>query len=109
MQLIDVVELFLETGDIDSALEYQIFLASLIHSLIEYGIDPRNALNAIFNTIQSVEQSIDDEIFDFMLITMSQIIHNIAPFYLRNALEILKVRALEFPFQELSHLRAISF
>lgn len=98
MQLIDVIELFLETGDIDSALEYQIYLASLVHSLIEYGIDPRNALNAMLKTIQSIGQSVDDEIVDFMLITMSQIIRNIAPFYLRNALEILKVCIFKFSF-----------
>lgn len=92
MQLIDVIELYLEMGNMNSALEYQIYLISLTQILIENGIDPRNAFNTILKTIQNVGQrSIDDEIFDYMLITMSQIIHNISPLYLRNALEIIKV------------------
>lgn len=88
MQLIDAIEFFTETGP---AWEYQIYLVSLVLSLIEYGNDPRNALNTILNTIKRFDESIDDDIVNYLLITMSQIIHNIAPFYLRNALEIVKV------------------
>lgn len=73
-------------------MEFQIYLTALIVSLIEFSYDPRNAFNTILKTIQQSDAQIDDEVLNYMLITMSQIIHNIAPFYLRNALEIIKVK-----------------
>lgn len=105
MQLIDVIELYLEMDNIDSALEYQIYLISLIQLLIENGIDPRNAFNTILKIIPNVDQQlIDDEISDYMLITMSQIIHNISPLYLQNALEIIKVLNKIIQFRIPNHL-----
>lgn len=105
MQLIDVIELYLEMDNIDSALEYQIYLISLIQLLIENGIDPRNAFNTILKIIPNVDQQlIDDEISDHMLITMSQIIHNISPLYLQNALEIIKVLNKIIQFRIPNHL-----
>lgn len=87
----EVIEVYLEANNNQYAFEYQIYLIALTQSLIEYGHDPRNALNTILKTIQKNDAQIDDEILNYMLITLSQIIHNIAPFYLRNALEIVKV------------------
>lgn len=79
-------------NDINLALKYDVYLISLVHVLIEYGYDPRNALVTTLRTIQhSNGQSVDFEIFDFMLISMSQIIHNITPFYLGAAVEVTKV------------------
>lgn len=90
MQIVQVIELFLEMNDIDAALQYQVYLTSLILSMIEFGHDPRNALRCIFNVIH--RSSIDDvATINFILITMSQIIHKIAPFYLRSAIDIVKV------------------
>lgn len=98
----DVIELFLETSNTDLALEYQIYLTSLLSSLLEFGNDPRNALSAIHRTIElSIDQSIHDEIFDYTLITMSQIVPNIAPFYLKNVLEIIKVMLSEKRFMQI--------
>lgn len=91
MQLIDVIELFLDLGNIDAALQYQIYLLSLTQLLIDSGDDPRNIFNTTLKTIKTIDQSIDDELVDYMLIILSQIIHNIAPFYLRNVLEVVKV------------------
>lgn len=90
MQLIDVIEHFLKMNNTELALEYTIYATSLVLSMIEFGIDPRNILSVILKTIRSIDQPVD-EIFDYFLITMSQIIHNISPFYLRNALDIVKV------------------
>lgn len=92
IQLIDVIEYAVQTGNSGSALEPQIYLFSLVQSLIEYGYDPRNAFSAIVKMIQSTDEYIGDGISDYMIITMSNIIHNIAPFYLRNALDVLKVK-----------------
>ncbi|XP_055302054.1 focadhesin [Sitodiplosis mosellana] len=89
-QLMETIEVYLEANNNQSAFEYQIYLIALILSLIEYGYDPRNAFNTILKTIQQNDAQIDEEILNYMLITMSQIVHNIAPFYLRNALEIIK-------------------
>lgn len=75
-----------------SAVEYQIYLIAITQSLIENSYDPSNAFSTISKTIQQNDVQIDDEILDYMLITMSQIVHKIAPFYLRNVLEIIKVK-----------------
>lgn len=93
LHLIDVIDLSLETNNFDCATEYQVLLTSLVLSLMKFGYDPRNGLNAILQTIQQTNgQSIDvDEVFDYILITMSQILHNITPFYLGSALEVIKV------------------
>lgn len=105
LHLIDVIELSLETNNFDCAIEYQVLLTSLVRSLIEFGYDPRNALNAILRAIQlTTGQSIDvDAVSDYTLITMSQIIHNIAPFYLGNAVEIIKVNCCENPISVLEY------
>lgn len=102
IQLIDVIELYLETDNISCVRQFQICLMSLVHSLIEFGYDPRNAIRVIWRTVQqSNPQIIDDDITDYILITMSQIVHVIAPLYLGNALEIVKVLLkiifIEFP------------
>lgn len=93
IHLIDIIELALETNNFECAIDYQVLLTSLTLSLIESGNDPRNALDTILRTIEQIsDQSIDDsDIFDFILITMSQIIHKIPPFYLGSALSIVKV------------------
>lgn len=94
MQLIDIIEYFLETGNINSALEYQVYLIALVVLLIEYGHDPRNALATISKTFHhDMNQSLDGSRFESLLITTAHIIRSIAPFYLRDALEILKVIA----------------
>lgn len=91
MQLIDVIEIFLEHSNIDAAVEYQMYLLSLADLLIEFGNDPRNIFNTTLKTIQMAGGSIDNDHVDYMLITMSQIIHNIVPFYLPNALGVIEV------------------
>lgn len=93
MQLIDVIEHFLESGNINLALEYQIYLITLVHSLITYGHDPRNALGTIVKTLrhQDTRQSINEVQSDCLLIETALIIRSIAPFYLRDALELVKV------------------
>lgn len=92
MQLIDIIEYFLETGNISSAFEYQVYLIALIVLMIEYGHDPRNALATIAKTFRhDMNQSIDGWRSDSLLITIALIIRSIAPFYLRDALELLKV------------------
>lgn len=92
VQLIEIIEMCLEANNGQSTLAYQIYLTALIVSLIEYGYDPRNAFSTILKFIRQNDAQIDDDILHYMLITMSQIIHNIAPFYLRNALEVVKVK-----------------
>lgn len=91
MQLVDIIEYFLETGNINLALEYQVYLIALIPVLIEYGHDPRNTLDTISKTLR--HQSIDDSRYESLLIATAHIIRNIAPFYLRDALELVKVIA----------------
>lgn len=94
MQLIDIIEYFLETGNINLALEYQVYLIALILLLIECGQDPRNALDTISKTLRhDVHQSIDDSHFESLLIATAHIIRSIAPFYLRDVLELVKVIA----------------
>lgn len=82
----------LEANKPQSAMEYQIYLIAITQSLIEYSYDPSNAFSTILKTIQRNDVQIDDEMLNYMLITMSQIVHKIAPFYLRNVLEIIKVK-----------------
>lgn len=92
MQLIDIIEYFLETDNINLALEYQVYLIALILLLIEYGYDPRNALGTISKTLRhDTHQSIDGSRFENLLIPTAHIIRSIAPFYLRDALELVKV------------------
>lgn len=99
MQLIDITEYFLETGDINSAFQYQVYLIALVLSLIEYGHDPRNALDTIAKTLQrDMEQSMKDSCFESLLIATAHIIRCIAPFYLRDALEIVKVMTINRTF-----------
>lgn len=90
-QLIETIEVHLEANNCQSALEYLSVNVALISSLIEFSCDPRNALNITFMTIQQNSGEIDDDTLDYMLITMSQIVRNIPPFYLRSALDIVKV------------------
>lgn len=59
--------------------------------MAEYGYDPRNAFTTILKTIQQNNEPIDEDLIDYMLITMSQIVHSIAPFYLSSAIKIIKV------------------
>lgn len=92
MQLIDTIEVHLEANEPQSAMEYQIYLIAMTQSLIEYSYDLSNAFRTILKTIQRNDVQIDDVMLDYMLITMSQTVHKIAPFYLRNALEIIKVK-----------------
>lgn len=88
MQLTDIINHFLETGSINLALEYQVYLVALIILLIEYGQDPRNALGTISKTLRhDANQSIDE----VLMIATAHIIRSIAPFYLRDALELTKV------------------
>lgn len=87
----ETIEVYLEANQNQYTFEYQIYLIALILSLIEYGYDPRNAFKTLLKTIQKNYDQIDDEILNYMLITMSQIVHNIAPFYLWNAIAIIKV------------------
>lgn len=92
MQLIDITEYFLETGNINVALEYQIYLMALVLSMIEFGHDPRNSLHTISKTIRhDTNHSTDDSLLESMLIAVAHIIRNIAPFYLRDSLELVKV------------------
>lgn len=94
MQLIDTIEYFLETGSINSALEYQVYLIALVVLLIENGHDPRNALATISKTFRhDVNQSIDGWCCESVLIATAHVIRSVAPFYLRDALELLKVIA----------------
>lgn len=104
IHLIDIIELALETKNFECAIDYQVMLTSLALSLIESGHDPRNALGTVLRTIEQIsDQSIDDsDIFDFILITMSQIIHKIPPFYLGSALGIVKVSNVTEKNQEIS-------
>lgn len=92
MQFSDIVDLCLETNNTELTLESLIILSASVQPLIEFGYDPRNALNTLHRAIEhSTKQMIDDDVFNYTLITMSQIVHVIAPFYLGNALEVLKV------------------
>lgn len=94
MQLIDIIEYFLETGDINSAFEYQVYLIAFVVLLIEHGHDPRNALATILKTFRhNANQPIDGSRFESLLIATANIIRSIPPFYLRDALELLKVIA----------------
>lgn len=105
MQLIDIIEHFLETENITLALEYQIYLTALVISSIKYGYDPRNALGAIVKTLRHDScQSVAGPQFESLLISTAHIVRSIAPFYLRDALELVKVietinsNQLQFPF-----------
>lgn len=100
MQLIDIIEYFLETSNINSALEYQVYLIALVVLLIEHGHDPRNALATISKTLRhDKNQSIVGWRFESLLIATAHIIRSVTPFYLRDALELLKV----IPTNQLIH------
>lgn len=93
MQLIDIIEYFLETENINLAMEYQIYLIALILTLIKYGHDPRNALGTIAKTLRHDSRHLVDESqFESLLIVTAHIIRRVAPFYLRDALELVKVK-----------------
>lgn len=80
-------------------------LTAMLHSLLEFGYDPRNVLQTIKRAIQqNIEQSINDEVCDFTLVTMSQIIHLIAPFYLSHALDVVTVKSISKLFKILIDL-----
>lgn len=92
LQLIDIIDYFLETGNINAAFEYQAYLVALVVLLIEYGHDPRNALATISKTFRhDTNQSIDGLRSESLLIATAHIIRSVAPFYLRDALDLLKV------------------
>lgn len=89
----DVIDHSLETGNKELVVESQMILTAMLHSLLEFDYDPRNALKTIKASIQrNVDQSMTDDVCNFTLITMSQIIHLIAPFYLSHALDVVAVR-----------------
>ncbi|XP_031635799.1 focadhesin [Contarinia nasturtii] len=90
-QLIDVIEFHLDMDDGQAAFDYQIYLIALILSMNEFGYDPRNAIATILKSIRKINETLDENVIDYMLICMAQIIHSISPFYLGNALEIIKV------------------
>lgn len=93
IQFGDVIDHCLETKNSKLARESQIFLTAMLHSLLEFGYDPRTALNTIKRAIQqNMDQSMDDDFCKFTLVTMSQIIHLIAPFYLSHALDVVTVK-----------------
>lgn len=61
----------------------------------EFGYDPRNAMAAILKSIRKTGESIDEDVVEYMLITMTQVIHGISPFYMASAFEIIKVMKIQ--------------
>lgn len=82
--------------------DFQMYLMALIQSLLELGYDPRNSFDVIIRTIELLpEEYVQTELLDFNLISMSKIVHIIPPFYLNDALRVVKVSKNRISFLEL--------
>lgn len=89
MQLVDAIKISLNDGKSNQANDFQMYLIALIPTLLESGNDPKKFLAAIHRFIQTSPENQD--LCDYNLISMSQIIHKIPAFYLSEALRIVKV------------------
>lgn len=89
MHLVDAMKVSLNDGKSNQANDFQMYLIALIPTLLESGNDPTNFLDAIHRSIQTNPENRD--LWDYNLISMSQIIHKIPAFYLSEALRIVKV------------------
>lgn len=75
----------------NAALDFEVNLIALIPSMLEYGHDPRNIFKIVLRSMQKEDENIDSEFYEFVLISMSEIIHTISPFYLEDVFEVIKV------------------
>lgn len=90
MQLVDAMKISLnDDSKSNQANDFQMYLIALIPTLLESGNDPKNFLGAIHRFIKTNPENRD--LWDYNLISMSQIIHKIPAFYLSDALQIVKV------------------
>lgn len=88
-----MIDTSLNETDSNMAIEFGIYLFAMIPALIEFGNDPRMYFDALIRVIQSKkEMYIDTDLLDYNLISISQIIQIIPPFYLEDALHVVKVR-----------------
>lgn len=74
--------------------DFVIYLVALLLSINENCYDPRPSLNCILRTI---EECADKRVwsrcfFNYLLITLAQLLHSILPFYFSDALRVVKVK-----------------
>lgn len=87
----ECIEFYWGTIDRQCAIDLLLNLVAVIPSMLEHDQDPRNALRLIARIIKDDDGAMTAKIHDFLLVSMSQILHGILPFYLDDVVQVLKV------------------
>lgn len=77
-------------NNLNAAIDFEMYLIALVPSLLELGYDPKNYFDLVIRTIQANNES-SSELIDYNLISIAQIVHAVSPFYLYDALRVIKV------------------
>lgn len=107
--LIETIDHLMNLKRYDALVDFQIYLIALLPTISDNCHDPRPLLNCIQQTHEECpEKSIwTGSYFNYLLITLAELLHIIPSFYLPDALRLIKVsvKAHLFDSDETSSLR----
>lgn len=93
IMLTEAIESLQKTADVKASHQLQTYLVAMLLPMIENGYDPRPALYVILRSIEHCDQQLLDEIHvNYVLISLAQLLHVISPFYMIDALRLVKVQ-----------------